>query len=151
VAEDQVDIKGLDETLRAFRRMPKEANKSLRERSLDLADLLARSAAQAGRASDAQSALVAQGVKSKKDRIPGVRAGGATRVGRNRAPLHKILFGAEFGANRLKQFRPHRGREGYWLFPTVRRESPRIEKEWEKVADDVVRDFLKDDVGRLFG
>jgi hypothetical protein len=150
VAEDQVDVKGLNETLRAFRRMPKEANKSLRERSLDLSDLLARSARQAGQSSDAQSALVAQSVKAKKDRIPGVRAGGATRVGRNRAPLHKIMFGAEFGANRLKQFRPHRGREGYWLFPTVRREAPQIQKTWEKLADDVVRDFLKDDVGRLF-
>lgn len=136
----EADVKA---TLAAFRRLPKEATKSLRERTLELAGTLADKVESAARSEGRQATLVAGSVKARKDRIPTIQAGGAKRVGRNRVPLHKVLFGAEFGSNRLPQFEPHRGKLGYFMFPTVEREKATIGRAWERVADDVVRDFTK--------
>ena len=36
------------------------------------------------------------------------------------------FYGAEFGATRWHQFKPHRGTTGYFLFPTIRKEMPDI-------------------------
>jgi hypothetical protein len=146
--EQEIQILGIEETLRAFNRLPKEANKSLRERSKALAQVIAGKAQSAGRGSSAQSALVAQTVKARSDRIPKLAAGGAKRVGRNRTPAHKIFFGAEFGAgSRLPQFRPHLGREGYWLYPTVRANTEETAKAWQDVLDDVAKEWTKDQPG----
>lgn len=135
-----VQIEGVRETLAAFRKLPKDASAELRERSLKLAELLADRARAAGRASDAQSAIVASTVKPMRDRVPVVQAGGSARIGRHGTPAWKILFGSEFGSS-LPQFRPHRGRAGYWFFPTVEAEASTIDREWNTAADEVVRKF----------
>lgn len=36
------------------------------------------------------------------------------------------LMGREFGARRFKQFPPHRGRRGYFLYPTLRERTDEI-------------------------
>jgi hypothetical protein len=49
--------------------------------------------------------------------------GGAKRVGSRRKPAGAFLFGAEFGGGRglkTRQFLPHRGRTGYFIYPTLR-------------------------------
>jgi len=138
-----VRVEGVDEARRAFRRLPKEAKKSLRDRTRDLSEALASSARRAGMASDAQSAAVAGLVKARRGETPFIAGGGTTRVTSTSTPAYKIIFGAEFGSNRLKQFRPHRGKLGYWLFPTVEREKTKITKAWLDVADDVIKDFTK--------
>lgn len=138
----QMHITGARETLAAFRRLPKDASTELRERSLKLSELLANRAMAAGRSDSRQSALVAGTVKPRKDRVPVVEVGGSARVGRHGTPAWKILFGAEFGAGpSLPQFRPHRGREGYWFFPTVKAEQSTIDREWNEAADEIVRKF----------
>lgn len=142
-----IKIDGLRETLAAFRKLPKDASKELRERTWAVAELLASRAATAGRADSRQSALVAGTVRPRKDRVPSIVVGGLKRVGRNRVPAYKVLFGAEFGATRLKQFRPHRGRRGYWFFSTVEREQPEMSTAWNRVASDIVRHFSDDDIG----
>lgn len=138
-----IQIDGLKETLKAFRHLPKEATAELRDAATKVSQKIADKAKAAGRAdSSPQSALVAPTVKAKRDRVPVVQAGGASRVGRNRVPVHKVLFGSEFGSNRFSQFhRPHQGRQGAWFFPVVEDNAALIDREWNEAADTVVRRF----------
>lgn len=133
-------ITGLRETLRAFRDLPKDATRELKDANIGISSDLAGKIADAARASSKQSALVAPTVRARRDRLPVVVAGGNKRVGRNRVPAYKVLFGANFGASRLKQFRSHRGagEDDYWFFKTAEDNQPRIEAEWLKAADRVL-------------
>lgn len=136
-----VQIDGVRETLAAFRNLPKEASDALRDASQELARKLALSAQRAAAGdSSPQSALLVPTIRAGRDRVPVVQAGGTRRVGRNRTPAWKLLFGSEFGSNRYKQFgHKHAGRTGYWLFPTVERERTTIARAWRQAADDVTR------------
>lgn len=138
-------VQGSREMLRAFKKLPAEASRQLREASLELAQDLAGRARTAA-ASDAapQSKLIAPTIKARRDRAPAVAAGGTKRVGRSKVPAYKVLFGAEFGSNRFAQFgRTHSGRKGYWFFPLVEAEREMIGKAWLKAADQVVRSFTR--------
>ena len=148
-------IDGVRETLAAFRRLGKDAEKKLREASLRLADVLAAKAQAAARTDSAQSALMAPTVKAVRDRVPTVQAGGTRKVGRNRAPAWGVLFGSEFGMNQRsgwyanprydgesgRQYRPHQGRQGYWFFPLVEENAGEIADAWNKAAGDLLREF----------
>jgi hypothetical protein len=82
-------------------------------------------------------------VKARRDRVPVIEAGGATSVGRNRVPAYKILFGSEFGARTLPQYRPHLGKGSYWMWATVEANQPEISRAWAEVAEDIQRDFSR--------
>lgn len=148
----RVRIEGVREILRALKELPPEAQDLLRTRSMRIAETLAvkiRSAA----LWDPQSALMAPTVKAKRDRVPVIQAGGKKRVGRNRTPADKILFGSEFGMNKRsgwyaasrfsdsfgRQYRPHVGAHSYWFFRTVDDDAPRISREWRSMSDDLIR------------
>lgn len=139
----KVTISGLRETLRAFQELPADASKRLREESLKLAEELAVKARAEGMADAApQSPLVAATVKAVRDRVPAIQAGGTKRLGRNRAPAYKLLFGSLFGSNFYRQFhRPHGGQDAYWFFPVVERNAGTISAAWNRAADEIVRDF----------
>lgn len=132
-------IEGARGTLKAFKDLPKDASDELREGTLKLSQALASRVASAGRADSPQSALVAGTVKANRDRVPSISAGGSKRVGSNRKPVFKILYGSEFGSSRLKQFRPHLGRGSYWFFREVEDNQSDIADAWRKVADDVLK------------
>lgn len=134
-------IDGAQSVLAAFRKLPKEANDALRDRSRQLAETLAVRVASAARADSRQSALIASTVKARRDRVPVIVAGGTKRVGRNRKPAHKILFGSEFGSTSFTQFRPHLGQGSYWFFRTVEDSTAEIAAAWSKAADDIVASF----------
>jgi hypothetical protein len=134
-------VEGARETLAAFRRLPKDANNALRDRSLELAQALATKVASAARSDSGQSALIAPTVKARRDRIPFIEAGGSTRVGRNRVPAYKVIFGSEFGARTLPQYRPHVGKGSYWMFKTVEANEAEIMSTWMKAAADIQREF----------
>jgi hypothetical protein len=135
-----VKIDGLRETLAAFKALPKEANAELRVETLKLSKDLATAVKGAALAEGSQWGLLARTVRARKDRVPVVQAGGVTRLGRNRKPAFKLLFGAEFGAKYLHQFKPRQA-DGYVFFPAADREVPRINAAWNKVADDIQRRF----------
>lgn len=77
----------------------------------------------AGAGSSRQSARAARTVRVVRGDAPGVSAGGV------------LFWGAEFGARTLAQFRPHRGRVGYWFWPTLRADEPMIERDWLDAGD----------------
>ena len=137
----RVSIKGARETIAAFRALPKEASKELRDASTRISEVEAVKIRTAATSSSAQSALVAPGVKARRDRLPSITVGGAKRVGRNRKPLNKIMYGANFGASTLKQFRPHRGAgdDDYWFFSTVEKDIPNMVDQWGRAVDKVLR------------
>jgi hypothetical protein len=138
-----VRIEGADEALRDFRHLPKEASDSLRDRTRELSNDLAHTIRGAAVADSRQSALMAPTVRAVRDRLPVVQAGGTRRVGRNRKPAYKILFGSEFGSDHLEQYRPHLGKGSYWFFKTIEHQQRRISEAWSRVADDVVRAFSR--------
>lgn len=137
----RVRITGVHETLDAFRKLPKEANAELRERSLRLAGVLAEAAKANARVDESpQAQSLIPTVKARRDRVPVIVAGGARRVGRRRRPAWALLFGAEFGSNRFKQFgKRHQGRYGTWLFRAADENEALIDREWNAAADALAR------------
>jgi hypothetical protein len=50
--------------------------------------------------------------------------------------------GAEFGGQgrpTTQQFQPHLGRQGYFVYPTIRENSEDIENRWLEAADDLIK------------
>lgn len=132
-----VRITNLRETIRAFKDLPEDASKEMRAASLSIAGVLAVDIRNAARA-NAQSALMVPTIRAVRDRVPVVQGGGTRRVGRNRVPAYKVLFGAEFGSHALKQFRPFDG-TGYFFFPTVEQNRGYIDREYNEAADEVLK------------
>lgn len=136
-----IKVTGWNETLAAFRGLPKEASAALRDESTKLATTLAGRVANAARGDSPQSALMAPTVRARRDRVPVIEAGGTSRVGSRSKPAYKILFGSEFGARTYRQFRPHVGRGSYWMFKTVLANQSAIDQAWNRVATDIERYF----------
>jgi hypothetical protein len=109
----------------------------------------------------AQAMQVAQTVRANKDRVPSVTIGGAkkAKVSRKRtegnpAPsVGELLYGSEFGGpsafpnggRRFPYRSPQRGRgsQGYWIYPTLRANQPRITREWHEAVDNVLDNWKK--------
>lgn len=139
-------IEGVRETLAAFRRLPPDATRELRSASLRIAETLAGRVRAAGASDGPHSALVAPTVRAVRDRVPAITAGGSKTVGRQSrrsrgqgpTKASDLLFGSEFGATHLKQFRPHVGAGSYWFFRTVEANQGEAVREWEQAADEIV-------------
>ncbi|MEV0902890.1 hypothetical protein [Actinoplanes sp. NPDC049802] len=138
----QVRIDGLRETIAALNALPKDASDEIRAAAAELAGKLATAAAAAGRAEGRQAALVATTVRPARDRVPVITAGGARKLGRNRKPAFKLLFGSEFGSNYYRQFgKVHLSGGSYWFFETVEAEQAEISAEWLAAADEIIAKF----------
>lgn len=93
----------------------------------------------------AQADAVMKSLKiNKLDKAPNFTLGGRTRVTRSGAYAGNLLFGSEFGSNRLKQFPPRspkkgRGNRGWFIFVALQRFQPVIYREWlegyQKIVD----------------
>jgi hypothetical protein len=121
-----VEVEGLQECLRAFNRFGRDANKELREAAQAHANRLVPRVMAAAAAEGGAARAVAPTVRAMRDRVPVLAAGGAKKADVSRAKRPAaggLVFGAEFGGGARKgtrQFKAHRGHEGYWLYPTLR-------------------------------
>lgn len=150
----RVKIDGARETIAAFQRLGKDASAELRDASKEISTDLANKIRAAASSSDDQSALMVPTIRAQRDRVPSVVAGGNRRVGRQsrRSSGQKftvasdLLFGANFGASRLDQFRSHRGagEDDYWFFHTVEANQERIAKTWTDAADRLLSAWGRD-------
>lgn len=141
-----VRIDGAQATLKAFRDLPKDASDELRDRAQELSEKMAGWVRAAGNAEGRQASLLVGTVKAKRDRLPYMVVGGTKRIGHawpgaGRAPAYQLLFGSEFGSSRGHGFLPHRGKAGYWVFPTIEAHEGDIAREWNKAADEVIAKF----------
>lgn len=132
-----VRITGIRETLRAFRNWPDDARRELRAASLSIAGVVAVRIKTAA-AQNPQSALMVPTVRARLDNVPTIEAGRERRVGSNRVPAYKVLFGSEFGSHVLPQFRAF-NTDGYWFFRTVKTNEGYIEGEYLDAVDEVNR------------
>jgi hypothetical protein len=143
-----VTVIGLTETLAALRKMPDDAKNELKDTSFDLAQSLAKALRAAARAEGQQAALMADTVSTGTDSgsdsdLPVVQAGGSSKVGRKHKPAYKLLFGSEFGAHKLKQYKGFNS-TGYWFFPTVSSASDEIATKWDEAAQRVIAAFSEE-------
>lgn len=143
--EAELQVSGLKETLRAFNRYGKDANKELRQAAGEVADRLVPALILAAGSSSPQAALVAPSIKRRSDRVPVIVAGGSRRARPNTRPKRRVTagdlyFGSEHGGGRraaTRQFPPWIGRGGYWFWPTVRAHLPQLRRAYLAALDDL--------------
>jgi hypothetical protein len=148
----KVDRAQLAAARRKLRGLPRDLNRKIRDASGQIAaDELPR--LQDAAQGDPLSEIIAQGLAVRRDRAPAIRAGGNATVaaladGRSKLPTFgDLFFGAEFGGQgrpTTRQFRPHRGRAGYWLYPQLRDDAPRMLEDWTGVIDDLITEWETD-------
>ena len=156
-----VVITGLAEFLRDSSKAYKDFNKEMRIAAQDVAQLLVDKAK--GEASTVsrsrQATEVMKGMKAQRDRIPTVslrsKEGFVSKSRPNRLRKVKVtrgdvFFGAEFGGGatpRTSQFLRHRGRKGYFFWPTVRANKEEIAQNYLKAIDRVLENLAKRSLG----
>lgn len=135
-----IRVEGVSQLLKVLRKAPKELNAEVRDAAQGIADLLVSASQKA--ASTRQEQLAASGLKSKRDRVPVVRV--PSTMIRPGLRASDIFYGAEFGGRRrptTMQFLEHRGRRGYFLYPTARSRGKEFGKMWEAAIDKAMEDW----------
>jgi hypothetical protein len=147
-----VEIIGIAEFLRDASRADANFNKEMRKASRQVAaNLVIKAKVEAATVTRSRQAIqVMRGMKARSDRIPTVSLSekspfiSKSNPNKNRKrPVTRgdVFFGAEFGGGatpRTKQFLRHRGRSGYFFWPTVRKEKENIAKEYLEAIDRVL-------------
>jgi hypothetical protein len=167
----KADPKDLQNLYAAFKRLTDEANNELKSQVTAISAYTAgkiQTAAGNAPYMREQAKRVADSVRPNKDRIPNVTIGGSKRNFSGGAAVGEVLFGSEFGAepyltkkkngsnlgansfgaNKGRRFPPmsppyNGGNEGYWIFPTLRREQPAITSAWITAVDGVLNNWSK--------
>jgi hypothetical protein len=144
----KVDDYELRKLLATFSRMDVIAKKDMQEIAESLAERAAKfvTSYAYNAPNPAQADAIMKSLKiNRKDKAPNFTVGGNTRVTRSGAKAGNLLFGTEFGSNRLKQFPPRsprkgRGNRGWFIFVALERFQPVIVREWlqgyEKIANE---------------
>lgn len=155
----QVRITGLDGVIKALKETPPGVNKELRKAGRSIANEVAKDIKAAAKnvspGSPAQASLAAISVQGRSDRMVYIsgggsrilrttkkvpKAGGGTRTVKRSRPLTaaQVFFGTEFGS-KLPQFPPHAGKEGYYFWPTLRRDEKKILEKYLEAVSVVLR------------
>ena len=147
-----IQIIGLAEFLRDASQADKNFNKEMRIAAEQVAELLVVAAKYEASSvtRNRQASEVMKGMRAQRDRIPTIklneksafqsqsskftsaRSPNGRRVKR-KVTRGDVFFGAEFGGGRsptTKQFLRHRGKSGYFFWPTVRKNKNNIAKEY---------------------
>jgi hypothetical protein len=147
-----IEIIGIAEFLRDASKADANFNIEMRKAARQVAaNLVIKAKAEAATMTRSRQAIqVMRGMKAKSDRIPTVSLShkspfiSKSNPNKNRKrPVTRgdVFFGAEFGGGatpRTKQFLRHRGRSGYFFWPTVRKEKENIAKEYLEAIDRVL-------------
>jgi hypothetical protein len=134
------EIKGLNQLLRVLNKLPKDLQANVRDASGEIATGLKDAATNA--AHTPLETLAAQGMTVKRDRVPILKVGRTVLRPGTRA--NDIFFGAEFGGQRrptTMQFQPHRGKLGYWFYPTARANGRKNAELWIAAVDKAMKQW----------
>lgn len=148
--DSRVEVKGLADLRRELRRVNDQLPKELGNVNHKVAEYVIDRAT--GRASTALEHRAARTMSAaRQQRAAIIRLGGAK---------NPEALGAEFGAGQniarqtsrgsvrgWNQFRPWRGSgpdAGYWLFPTIRQDTPQIIEMYLKMIDELTRRAFPD-------
>ena len=140
VEYDKADIRTI---LRSFKAMSDEAIAQSKKVSFELADFAAgkiRNYAVGSRF--IATSRVTDNVKVSKSSKIGEFSYGykSQKFFSGGASTLDMVYGLEFGSNRLPQF-PSRRREGYTIYPTLRKIQPELIKKWETAFDEILKEF----------
>ena len=133
---DGVNVEGLAELRRALKAVSAAAPKELSAAGKEVAQFVAADAQGAASALGGVAAKVAPSI-----RAAAAAGGGAIALG---GAAYLMAAGAEFGGQgrpTTQQFKPHLGRTGYFVYPTIRRDADRIESEFGEKIDDLMRKY----------
>lgn len=159
VPRNGVYIEGLWQLLNDLRKADDRFDTEMRKASIEVAKGVTQNARRAASTvqHNRQALEAAHGLQAYSDRVPTIKLKGDMRFqsmsrskvrgSRNRMVQRKVymrdvFFGAEFGGQRSKttmQFPPHRGKGGYFFWPTVRRMRNEIAEEYLDTLDRVMR------------
>ena len=159
-------VEGLNETLRAFSRLDKDAQKAARDEVQKVANLLAREIQNVtNRSRDPRIRHVGRTIRGTRERTPVIKIGRATRLPVSRGGTgpraSDLMFGMEFGSSGAGaavdtptarggapgwRFPPRsprlgRGNEGYFIYPTVRQQQDRVTTLWANALEKVAREW----------
>jgi hypothetical protein len=154
---DPVVIEGLGAFLRKASQQKPEFNNKMRIAAQQVAEnLVVKARIEAGSITRSRQATeVMKGMRARRDRIPTIKlsekSGFVSQSRPNRKRKRKVtrgdvFFGAEFGGARNKntqQFLRHRGKAGYFFWPTVRKEKTAIAKEYLDAIEKVLASLRK--------
>ena len=134
IVEAYVD--GLNDVLRAFKALPKEASAELRKSSMEIAD---RHMAPAWRNAALYYAgpwgqVIADSVKVKRDRVPAVQIGGNRKVLSGGGSATMVRWPSDTGQGR-ESFAPFE--QTNWI-SNVRGYQPAALREWGEAVDRIV-------------
>ena len=133
MARQSLYIEGLKETIAAFNALPVEVKA---KSDLLVKEIAAYVATSTHAAASTRAEVMAAGtIKAAANAVS--LGGGRTRAGR-------MALGTEFGGKAratTQQFRTHRGRQGYFFWPTIRAESAVIRRKWDDLLDAALRKF----------
>ena len=150
-------VEGLNETLKALNRIDKAAKDAIKVEVQKIANVLAKEVTQAAsRSRDRRTQFVGTTIRGAKDRVPVILVGKATKMPVSRPGVgpraSDLMFGMEFGANQQGRngfrFPPRtarlgRGNEGYFIYPTLRQQQPRVLDLWIKALESVAEEWDK--------
>jgi hypothetical protein len=153
VEYDKQDIRLI---LKGLKAMEKEATEQTKKLGFELAEYLVKEVRSA--AKTPQETRIAETARaSKSSKIGEFSFGfqrtafsGGANTSRNieSAPPYGdgILAGVEFGSNRLANFRRRTarlgsGNEGYFIFPTLRKNQKELINRWERAFEKILKEF----------
>lgn len=138
---------------RMLRQLPRAASAELRDASMDVARKVAARASSTASGQGGVAGLVAGSIRARRDRVPVVQMGGSARLPLSgngwerksrrggQQTVGEVIWGAEFGSVRWRQFEPWRGNDdgaGYFLWPTIRAMRATIEAEYSGALRDAL-------------
>ena len=155
---DAIQIDGIGKFLRDASRADANFNIEMRKAARQVAaNLVIKAKAEAATVTRSRQAIqVMRGMKASSDRIPTIKLSEKSPFISKSNPNKKrkrpvtrgdVFFGAEFGGGatpRTKQFLRHRGRSGYFFWPTVRKEKQNIANEYLAAIDRVLAKLADD-------
>jgi hypothetical protein len=147
-----IKIEGLREFLRDMAKVDDRFNTEIRKASVEVAQLLVDAANMEASTivRNRQALEVMKGMRAYSDRVPTIKlyekGGFVSKSYPNRKRKRKVtrgdvFFGAEFGGGSrptTRQFLRHRGRSGYFFWPTVRKKKNEIATEYLNAIDKVL-------------
>ena len=138
----------LRSVLSAFKAMDEEAVKEAKSVSNGLATYLQSKIIGAANSRPNQAASrIAQGSRvSKSSKIGELSFGFVSQKFSGGGTTQQLWGGYEFGSNKFKQFpvwsgREGRGSRGWFIYPTLRAEQPRLISQWVAAFDRILKEW----------
>ena len=139
-----LEMEGIFETLKAVRSVEADLRPGINNELRDAAEssaseLVVELVNAAGSSGVPVAPRVARSIRVKRDRVPVVSIGGATRVGRDGASAGALVWGSEQGPKGDVNHWAVPPSSGHWIAPAVDRFGPKAVEKFRHAVADVFR------------